>query len=275
MLPRNSETGDRVPPRLFDAHCHLDFPGLRESLTDSLLAAKAAGVSGLMVPGVDPAQWARSAELEAPGFALARAAGLHPWALLGADHADVRAALDALPAALERLGAAAVGECGWDRPLARRGGPSLARQDEVAQVQLALARDRKLPVILHVVGCYGYALERVAAAGPLVAGMIHAYSASAELVPAATALKLFLSFGPSITRPDARRLHRSLSAVPDEALLVETDAPDQAPIPRGRGEGRPADLRQVVGAVAKVRGASFEAVAERTRHNARRLFGLR
>ena len=215
-----------------------------------------AGVETILIPGVDLAQWARAASLKSEAVRLRFAAGVHPES----DGDD----LAALEGWLDRLGAAAVGELGWD---ARHG--DLDRQSELADAQLELARARDLPVILHVVRAHGLALERLARHAPL-SGVVHGYSGAAELVPRYLALGLSLSFGPSVTRPRARKVREAARRVPLDRLLVETDAPDQ----RVSGErGEPAELVQVIDALASLRGETAEAIARATTENARRLFG--
>lgn len=217
--------------------------------------AAAAGVETILVPGVDAAQWARAASLKSTAMRLRFAAGVHP---------EAAGDLDALEGWMDRLGACAIGELGWDK---RRG--DLDRQSALADAQLELARARGLPVILHVVGAHGLALERLARHAPLC-GVVHGYSGAEELVSRYLALGLSISFGPSVTRPSARKVREAARRVPLDRLLVETDAPDQ----RVSGErGEPAELAQVIDALASLRGETVEAIARATTDNARRLFG--
>lgn len=238
-----------------------------------LARARAAGVAEVLVPGVDPEQWRRAEGLPRTGRVVLRfAAGLHPWALARLDDEDVAAALDGLPDALAALGACALGEVGWDRPLARReASSSMARQDRAAERQLALARDLGLPPILHVVGAHGRALERLGRFGRWPrGGVVHAYSGPPDLVAAYVDLGLSLSFGPAVTRPNARRPRAAAAACPPEHLLAETDGPDQAV---EDGPGEPREVRAVLEALAEARGEPFAAVAAHTDRNATKLFG--
>lgn len=258
---------------LYDSHCHLDFEALAGDLDAVVERALAAGLRAVLVPGVDAAQWRRSAALCVDGPTAAatgarlrvrRAVGFHP----GSAGAVSDAELATLDAWLDRGDAAAVGELGWDARLAQG---DFEAQDRLADLQIEQARARRLPVILHVVGAHGHALARLARHGALPeGGVVHAYSGSAELVPKYVALGLSISFGPSITRSGTRAA-KAARAVPDARLLLETDAPDQRPPGRPRGE--PEDLRQVADAVARARGWTLSRVAEVTAHNAAALFG--
>ncbi len=210
--------------------------------------ARAAGIAKVLVPGVDPAQWARAAALARPeGIALRLAVGVHPR--FEGTAAEVEAAI-------ERLGAVAIGELGWDRAVPAR--------DALADALIELARARGLPVILHVVGRHGHALARLRRHAPL-RGVVHAYSGSAELVREYVRLGLAIAIGPSVLRARSRKVIASAAAIPDAALLVETDAPDAVP--------EPADLARVIEAVARARRSSIDAIARLTHANATALFG--
>ena len=201
----------------------------------------------MLVPGVEPGQWARARELDGRGLSLRFAAGIHP---------QREGTIEALEAFLDERGAAAIGELGWHAGVPHR--------DALVDAQLELARARGLPVILHVVGAQGHALGRLRRHGPL-RGVVHAYSGSAELVRDYVGLGLHVSIGPSVLRPRARRVHAACAAIPEERLLVETDAPDQSP--------EPADLVDVIAKVAELRGRTVEEVGRRCADNARALFG--
>ncbi|MEQ8459321.1 MAG: TatD family hydrolase [Sandaracinaceae bacterium] len=234
---------------MFDSHCHLAFDALHADLAGVARRAREAGVERVLVPGV------RGAPVTPPveGIAISHAVGVHP--LAAHEPLDV----DALSAAV--AGAVAIGELGWDAGVEA----SRDTQDGVADAQIELARQLDLPVILHVVGAHGHAIERLARHGGL-SGVVHAYSGSAELVARYAALGLHVSIGPSILRESARKPREAARAVPADRLLIETDAPDQAP--------EPADVLRVARAVADARGEDLDALASRSFENACNLFAL-
>src|SRR6185295_2154238 len=126
-------------------------------------------------------------------------------------------------------------------------------------------RARALPVILHIVGAHGLALSQLEQHGRFESGgVVHSYSGSAELVARYRKLGLSISIGPSILRAGARRVIDAARVIDADALLVETDSPDQEPEPAGLG--------QVIEAVARARSESAESVAEISAINAARLF---
>ena len=164
---------------MYDSHCHLDFPELAGDLDEHLTRARALGIEAWHVPGCGPSQWPRLTPVsDIAGVSIG--VGVHPWwvdEVLSPSEEDPGALSRALDDAMQRLaaelrarGAAALGECGLDRPRARSGGPSRERQRLVFEAQLALARELELPVVLHVVGEHGAALELLERVGDLPAG---------------------------------------------------------------------------------------------------------
>jgi len=215
-------------------------------MADGALArARAAGVERVLVPGVDAAQLERAGALTSDGLSFA--VGVHPC---------FEGDAGALAAWVDRLGAVAIGELGWHR--------GRAPDEALVDAQLDLARSRELPVILHVVGMHGHALERLQKHGTL-RGVVHAYSGSAELVERYVRLGLSISIGPSVLDERAKKVHAAARAVPADRLLVETDAPDQI--------AEPADVARVGAEVAALRGEPVDAIAEQTFRNAEALFG--
>lgn len=246
---------------MIDSHCHLDFHAFDVDRSRVVDRARRAGVSGVLVPGVDEAQWRRSRELRVDDLEIWRAVGVHPSA---AQRGDV----ELLEPYVDELDAVAIGELGWDRRLA----VEWSRQDVVADLQIELARGQGLPIILHVVGAHAHALERLTRHGPFGAGgVVHAFSGSAELVERYVALNLCVSVGPSVTRAGARRPLQVARAIPRDRLLLETDGPDQG-LP-GRARGEPADVLRVAEVVAEARGEAVSTIVASADANARRLFG--
>ena len=108
--------------------------------------------------------------------------------------------------------------------------------------------------------------------GP-VAGVLHSYSGGADLVPVYRDLGLAFSFAGPVTYANARRPIEAARAVPDELLLAETDAPDQAPAPHRGGRSEPAFVAAVIAGLAAARGTTAAEIAALTTRNARRIFG--
>ncbi len=263
---------------MIDAHCHLDDPRFDVDRDAVLGEALEAGIERLVIAGVSPSRWRTQSDLahrHAPRLACTY--GVHPWTVAAASGDEARAHVHALARALDDATlypACGLGEIGLDRSR-RVPRESLDRQARAFRDQLALARERDLPVVLHVVGAQDRALRVLEADGlPAAGGVAHAYGGSPELVARYVALGLHLSFGGTLTWPGAERRGEAARRVPAHLLLVETDAPDLPPQPLRPGRNTPAALPLVVAALANARGEQPEAIASLTAANARRLFRL-
>lgn len=235
---------------MIDTHCHLDFPAYDGDRAAVLARAHQAGVARVVVPGTSPRTWDRTrAVCERHGM-CALALGLHPWFLGELSEEEEDAALRALPEVL--AGAVALGECGLDGAVARRGGASMERQERTLRAQLRIARDLELPVLLHCVKAHGRLLALLQETP--VRGLLHGYSGSAEMVPRYLDLGLDFAFGGPITWPEAKRPVAALLAVPLERLHLESDGPDQAPAPFRGQRSEPAHLKHIAARVRELKG---------------------
>lgn len=262
---------------LIDAHCHLDDARFESDFDAMMLRARAAGVDGFVLAGVDPQGWRAQEALARRHPRMWFTVGVHPQVVAPSSDEEVEAMLAALAARLssrDGVQPVAIGETGLDRS-PRHGADTYARQERAFRAQLRLARRHELPVVLHVLHAHERALAILREEGlPRRAGMLHSYSGPAELVPAYAELGLHFSLAGPITYPKARKPVLAARAIPAELLLIETDAPDQAPSPHRPARNEPAYLFAVAAAVAQARGVSTEVVARSTRENTARLFGL-
>jgi TatD DNase family protein len=262
---------------VIDTHCHLDKPAFNADRDLVLVRARAAGVSDVVVPAIGPDGWAALAAWAARTPGVHFGLGIHPQLLPELDPRHDDRMLADLDAALARGGAVGVGECGLDGQSAKPGaGPwpaPMERQVSVLRGQLAVARRRGLPVMLHCLRTHD-ALLALLREEPLSAGgVLHSYSGAAEQVPAYAALGLWFSFAGPVTYERARKPAAAARAVPPDRLLLETDAPDQTPRPH-RGRNEPAFLADTAAALASALGLSLPALDALTSANARSLFGL-
>ncbi len=260
---------------MFDSHCHLQDPRVSDAEAQ-LARARAAGVRGFLLAGVEPDGWEAEDRIARAHPDVAVSYGLHPQVVAESDPLETMAAMAALDLALRdgsRVAPVAIGEIGLDCNGDRFA--SIDRQRRTFRAQLALARERDLPVVLHVLRANGEALAIVSRDGlPRAGGVMHSYSGPTGMVREWIALGLHLSFAGGVTRNNARRTLEAVRIVPRERLLVETDAPDQTPTPRRPAENEPAFLVDVIAAVARARGETVDDVAAYTEANARALFRL-
>ncbi len=253
--------------RLIDTHCHLNVPEFTADRDAVLARARAAGIDRQIVPAIDAAGWPALRDLCARENGLFPAYGLHPL-YLDAHRAEH---LDELAVWLESERPCAVGECGLDHYVP---GLDPERQRALFVRQLELAREHDLPVILHARRAVDEVIALLRRIGGL-RGVMHSFSGSAEQALQLCKLGFCLGFGGPITYERARRLRGIVASMPEDYLLLETDAPDQ-PLAGHCGErNEPARLIEVLIAAAALRGVTPERLAETTTANAERVFGLR
>lgn len=258
---------------MLDAHCHLDLEAFDADRDAVITRARAVGVTRFVVAGVGPEGWRRQRALAAACDDVWITLGVHPWtAARAADEAAISSLIAQLGDALDEGGVVGLGELGLDRarPWLKAAMPL---QRSAFRTQLAMARDRELPLVLHVVRAHGEALDLLEADGvPARGGMVHAFSGSPEVAARYVALGLHVSFCGTVVGPRSQKIRAAAAAVPIERLLVETDAPDLTPEPHRPARNEPAWLATVLAEVADLRGADANALAARTRANAVALF---
>jgi TatD DNase family protein len=256
---------------MIDTHCHLDV-GVFDDDRDAVLARAArAGVEVIVVPAIRPASWAGVAALvRGAGPQVVAAFGAHPQIVPDLSDDEWRALGDGRLAA-RLAGAPAVGECGLDRKTGDH-----PAQERALRLQVAVARELRLPLLVHVLGAHETAPRILRDAGAAeVGGILHSYSGPAALVPVYRDLGFAFSFAGPVTYLNARRPLEAARAVPAELLLAETDAPDQSPEPHRGQRCEPAFVADVIAGLAAARGVTMDAMSALTTANARRVLALR
>ena len=257
-----------------DSHCHVTADAFAEDRAEVLDRAASEGVEAFIGigSGYGVASNARAVELAAADPRVFATVGVHPHEAQELDDAG----RDLLLGWLDEPGVVGVGECGLDYHYMNS--PREVQRQVFAE-QLALARQRDLPVSLHVRGeepdAFGEALDLWQAEGRgELRGVLHCYTGDLEFARRALDAGLDVSFSGILTFKQDRGLREVARALPLDRLLVETDAPLLAPEGyRGR-RNEPARVTQVGRVLAETRDVPIEEVARHTTRNARRLFRL-
>lgn len=254
---------------MIDSHCHFDFEAFDSDRSEVWRRCQAAGVERLVIPGVSPPRWPALFDLVAEQPAWYAAVGLHPW---------WAAETELEPAQLQRRIAeqveqhpcVAIGECGLDGAIVT----PLEEQEPLFRAQLALADEWQLPLIVHACRCHSEMLRLLKEYRPARGGVIHAFSGSPEIAREYWKLGFYLGAGGIITYERAAKTRRAFAALPMEAILLESDAPDM-PIEGRQGQrNSPEYLPHIAQALAELRETSMEKVAEQARLNTEQLFAL-
>ncbi len=251
---------------LIDSHCHLNYKGLVEDQDGVLGRARAAGIAGFLNISTRQREWQdiiATAQREPDVWA---SVGIHPH------EADAHADLgeQVLLAATEHPRVIAIGETGLDYYYDHS---DRATQQALFRTHIGVARQTGLPLIVHTRDAEADTAAIIAeemGKGAFPA-LIHCFTASADFARQMLDLGLTISLSGIVTFKNARDLQAIAQTLPEDRLLVETDAPFLAPIPHRGRVCEPAFTADTARFVAGLRGISPEALAETTTRN---FFGL-
>lgn len=260
--------------RWTDTHCHLDADEFEADRPAVVERARAAGVAMLVLPAVHADGFDAVRRL-AHQHGLAYALGIHPLYVQRASDDDLARLQQALAEHRRDAHLVAVGEIGLDHFVP---GLDPALQERFYRAQLAIARDAGLPVILHVrrsADALLAGLRRI----PVAGGIAHAFNGSRQQADAFVGMGFRLGFGGAMTFERALQIRRLAQALPEHALVLETDAPDMPPqwryltaAQRAAGavsRNEPAELPRIGAQLAALRGWALADAARITARNAR------
>lgn len=251
---------------LIDSHCHLDDDRFDARRDEVIAAAAATGVRRMVIPATTANRWDKLKILCDGGDGLFPAYGLHPWFIEQHQLAHLRE----LDEWLARERPVALGECGLDFYHSRR---DQDWQKRLFREQLQLAARHRLPVIVHA----RKALDDVIALlrrHPGLRGVVHSFSGSEQQARQLYDLDFKIGIAATVGFERARKLRGVVAAMPGDALLLESDAPDQ-PGAGHRGElNQPAFITEHLQTMAELRATDAAALARTLNRNAEVLFGL-
>ena len=234
---------------LIDTHCHLDLEQHFKQFENALARAKAAGVGKIILPGVQQAGWGRLMELCQPEQGVFGAPGLHPLYLPHHQPRHLKE-LEKLVTRSRPSRPVAIGEIGLDYYV---DSADRAAQQQLFEQQIKIAATANLPILLHVRKAHDQVLATLRRKHFINGGIVHAFNGSFQ--QACHYIKLGFGIGicGTITYDRARRIRKVASQLPQEALVLETDAPD-IPLANHREEtNSPEYLPEVLGALATLR----------------------
>lgn len=256
--------------QLIDSHVHINFDVFRSDLDGVRQRWREAGVTYLVHSCVEPAEFPAIQAIAQQFPELFFAVGLHP---LDADKWTDNSADEILSLAGLDPKVVAIGETGLDFYKAN----NQAIQETAFVIQLDIARKLDLPVIIH---CRDAAarmrelLQEVWDRAGVVKGVMHCWGGNPEETQWFLDLGFYISFSGIVTFKNAIQIQESARIVPLDRLLIETDCPFLAPVPKRGKRNEPSYVRYVAEEVARLRGDTLEAIAHQTTQNACQLFGL-
>lgn len=257
------------PALLVDSHAHLTSSPVSPDLLGLLDRARAAGLIRIVNVGTTAEDSRRCIEAARRYPELAAAVAIHPNDVAAAAAGD----WETIRGLATESEVVAIGETGLDRYRDRTPFPV---QEAAFVRHLELARERRLPVIIHCRDAYADVIGHLERLGPPVLGVLHSFTGTAEDAQALVELGLYLSFAGMITFTNRALdpLRAVAASAPAERLLIETDSPYLTPHPHRGQRNEPAHVVWTAARLADLRGLSLESLARLTTANACRLFGL-
>lgn len=253
--------------RLIDTHCHIDLDAFDADREAMLERAREVGVDRFIVVGFAPERWEPALALHESVPGAYAAVGLHPT--------EAERFSEEFQADLRRLtaqrGVCAVGEIGMDYHW-KTASPEAQRR--AFEWQIALARERELPFIVHQREAAADVLDVLRRTNPPHQGVMHCFTEDLEYARHCLDLGMYLGLGGAVTFKKARALHEVAREVPLDRIVLETDSPFMTPSPHRGERNEPARLRLIAERVAALRDIPVEEVAAVTTANAERLFRL-
>lgn len=254
--------------QIFDTHTHLNVKEFEGRIEEELTLAQEMGVTRMNVVGFDELTIQVALDLADAHEQIYATIGWHPTEA-GTYNDEVE---QRLRRQLQHEKVVALGEIGLDYHWMTA--PKEV-QEQVFRRQIALSKELELPFVVHTRDALEdtYAIIKSEGVGPR-GGIMHSYSGSLEMAERFIELGMSISFSGVVTFKKATDIQEAATHLPLDKILVETDAPYLAPVPRRGRENRTAYTRYVVDKIAELRGLSVEEVASATYTNAQRLFGL-
>jgi len=255
---------------LIDTHVHLNFDIFQGEICSLRERWQEAGVKKLVHSCVAPDEFESIQELANQLPEMYFAVGLHPL--------DVKKTSKEIVRKIEKLARSdekvvAIGEMGLDYYKAE----NKEEQKEVFKEQLAIAKELELPVIIHCREaaedlkeiCEEFWEKRGA-----VKGVMHCWGGNPGETKWFLELGFYISFSGIVTFKNAKEIKESAKIVPSDRLLIETDCPFLAPVPKRGKRNEPAYVKYVAEYLAGLREVTLETLAKETTENAQVLFGI-
>lgn len=258
----------KLMPFLIDTHSHVDMEDFNNDLDEVILRAKEFGVEKIILPSVDRSSFEKVIEISNKYKSVYCALGIHPSEVKDAKEEDFEKIIELL--GVEKI--VAIGECGldyyWDKTY-------VEEQKKVFLKQIEIAKEFKLPLLVHDRDAhkdtFDLLTQNIKDEVPVV---MHCFSGSLEFAKECIKKGFYIALGGVVTFKNAKKAHEIAKEIPLEHLLLETDAPYLTPVPYRGKRNEPAYVKFVAEEIAKIRGISFEQVAEITTVNAGKVFKI-
>ena len=253
--------------KLVDVHAHLDDEQFEGEVAEIVSRAKANGVEKIITNGTNVSSSKRAVEIAESFDEVFCAVGIHPEDIDGFCMDDLKE--------IERLcecdKVVAIGEIGLDYHFRS---DNKLEQIKVFEEQLKLAHKLALPVVIHCRDAVGDMLEILKRNKDLLSfgALMHCFSESVEVYREIEKMGLYISVGGVLTFKNAKKVVEVASICDRTKIVLETDCPYLAPVPKRGERNEPQNVRFVAQKLAEIWRMSEDEVAKITIENAKRLF---
>ncbi|MBI4682472.1 MAG: YchF/TatD family DNA exonuclease [Nitrospirae bacterium] len=252
---------------LIDTHCHLEMDAFDDDRADVVKRAEEAGIRYLINAGSDRDGNIRGLEVSKEFPNVYASVGIHPH--------DAKTLDESLYKEVKKWAkepkVIAIGEIGLDYHYLHS---PKGVQIEAFRRQLALAKELGLPVIVHSREAKNDTMRVLREETADTLGVLHCFSGDIDMAKKAMELGFYISIAGPVTFRNAAELREVAKFVPDDFLLIETDAPYLSPVPLRGKRNEPSFLKYTAKVVADLRGVGISDLARITTHNAMRLFKI-
>ncbi len=253
---------------LIDTHCHLDFKDFEDDMEAVLKRSRDSGIRFIINVGSSMEGTARSIRIARENDFIYAAIGIHPHEADSVTENDIKLFAEFL----NKPKVVAIGEIGLDyyKKISSR-----ENQKKLFIRLLETAKPANLPLIIHNRDAHIDIIDILKdIIGNSVSGVMHCFSGDEKFLKICLDMGFFISFTCNITYKNADRLREIVKLAPMDRLLIETDAPFLAPKDFRGKRNEPMYVKYVAEEISKIKGLSFEEVANITTKNAEQLFKI-
>lgn len=286
-----------------DSHCHLDFTEFQHELPQLLTQCQQLNINRIIVPSVNPENWKRVLSLPAQAHStqgsstvnISCCLGIHPWFLILQDNylnkesaknidlafyeAQLKQAVIKQSNTNTHSNIVAIGECGIDAFKAKKNTESeqaladnLKLQQAFFEMQLQIARNNNLPVVVHHCQSHHLILPLLKKSKLSQGGVIHSFSGSYQQAKAYVDLGFKLGIGGTITYARSKKTIGAVKRLPLSSLLLETDAPAMPPFGQQGLINTPLNIIMIFKALSSIRNEPEVIIAKQIESNVEQLF---
>jgi len=253
---------------IIDTHCHLDDTRYKDDINEVIERAKSEGIERFIIPGADPKTLKRAITLSETYSEVYFAVGVHPY-----DAKNYNKSF--LETFVSHPKCVAIGECGLDYFRLPETEVEIeeekALQKDVFIDQIKWAKALKLPLIVHIRDSSEDSLALLEEYAGEEGGVLHCYNAN-EVLLKLSSKNFYYGIGGVLTFKNAKKLINVYPKIPENRLLLETDAPYLTPHPHRGKRNEPSYTRYIAKKIEEISSLEESSVAKITTLNAKRLF---